>query len=466
MTRNLFLTFSVLLFGIITVQAQCVEGDCNNGVGIFKQYIGDQLISTYEGHFRDSKWDGFGKLKTKKGDIYEGEWLNGVLNGKGTLIKSDGTVEIGMFANGRLIEKDKRVVPQNECLEGDCNNGTGKSRGYKGHVYEGTFAKGALTGYGTITYPSGDKYEGQCNKSVPNGQGSMYRRNGRVETGVWDMGYPTFEVMKVWAFVVGVAEYENFPKLNYTVNDATEFYNYLRSPSGGHLPKDQTVFLTDKEATAFNITNEMADLFEQADTADLIIFYFAGHGLNGSFLPVDYKEDGSNQLLHTSLNNLMMDSPAKYKLILADACHSGSFAVTYNEYQSNSYTLPPGSTRSAESLRDRIQKFYKSFENVKSGLAIIMSSATEEISLEANKLEHGVFTQFVIQGLRQGDTDGNDIVTVNELFNYVSKYVGKYTYGFQTPNIEGVYDETMPVGMVRPREEGPLEEVRPVEEKK
>src|SRR5690606_36865068 len=122
----------------------------------------------------------------------------------------------GLFKNGKLVEKNEKVVPANECMEGDCVNGKGKQRGYKGHIYHGDFVKGVLTGYGTITYPNGDKYEGECSKNVPNGQGSMYRRNGRVETGVWEMGRPDFEIIKVWALVVGVAEYENFPKLSFT----------------------------------------------------------------------------------------------------------------------------------------------------------------------------------------------------------------------------------------------------------
>jgi hypothetical protein len=451
MTRNLFLSFTLLLFGI-SLQAQCVEGDCENGVGIFKQYIGDQLISTYKGHFQNSQWDGFGKLITKKGDIYEGEWSEGRLHGKGTLIKADGTVETGQFTNGTLSEADKRVVPQSECLEGNCNTGQGKSRGYKGHVYQGTFVKGALTGFGTITYPNGDRYEGACDRGLPSGDGSMYRRNGRVETGIWDMGRPTFEVIKIWALVVGVADYDNFPKLNFTNNDADKFYRHLISPEGGHVPSEQTKFLKDKEATAFNITNAMADLFEQADTSDLIIFYFAGHGLPGAFLPVDYQEDGSNQLLHTSINNLIMDSPAKFKLIIADACHSGSFALSYNDYKDHDYQLPPGSDRSDISLRDKIKAFYKSFENVKGGIAIMMSSASEEISLEATILGQGVFSYYIIQGLKgQANTNGDTYVSVKELFDYVSKYVGKFTYGFQTPGIEGDYDENMPVGIVPPR---------------
>lgn len=452
MIRNFLISFSLLLFGLATLQAQCVEGDCINGVGVFKQYIEDQLVSTYEGHFREGKWDGFGKLTTQKGDIYEGEWVEGILNGNGTLVKADGQVEIGLFKNGKLVEKNKKVVPANECMEGDCVNGKGKQRGYKGHIYHGDFVKGVLTGYGTITYPNGDKYEGECSKNVPNGQGSMYRRNGRVETGVWEMGRPDFEIIKVWAFVVGVAEYENFPKLSFTNNDADKFYRHLISPHGGHVPKEQTVFLKDTEATAFNIQNKMADLFEQADTSDLIIFYFAGHGLDGAFLPVDYKEDGSNKILHTSINNAMMDSPAKFKLIIADACHSGSFSVTYNDYKDNNYHLPPGSTRSDKSLRDKIKEFYKSFENVKGGLAIIMSSASEEISLEATRLGQGVFSYYIIQGLKgQANTNGDNYVSVKELFEYVSKYVGKFTYKFQTPEIEGDYDENMPVGIVPPR---------------
>jgi uncharacterized caspase-like protein len=78
---------------------------------------------------------------------------------------------------------------------------------------------------------------------------------------------------------------------------------------------------------------------------------------------------------------------------------------------------------------------------------MMMSSAAEEVSLEAAKLKQGVFSYFFIQGMRgSADENENGIITVKELFDYVSQQVKSFTYGFQTPNVFGDYDTGMPVG--------------------
>jgi uncharacterized caspase-like protein len=135
-------------------------------------------------------------------------------------------------------------------------------------------------------------------------------------------------------------------------------------------------------------------------------------------------------------------------LILADACHSGSLGVKYDEYISNGSQFPLSATRGGKSIREQTIEFYKSFTNVKAGLSIIMSSAPDEISLEANKLQQGVFSYFIIEGLKgKADSDKNKTITAKELFEFVSKNVDRYTHGFQTPNIGGG-GEHIPVGVI------------------
>ena len=68
----------------------------------------------------------------------------------------------------------------------------------------------------------------------------------------------------------------------------------------------------------------MRDIFLRADENDVILFYFSGHGVPGAFLPVDF--DGyDNRLEHYQLRDALLASRAKHKLVIADACHSGSF---------------------------------------------------------------------------------------------------------------------------------------------
>ena len=230
------------------------------------------------------------------------------------------------------------------------------------------------------------------------------------------------------------------------------------------MPEEQIELLLDKDATAFNIMNTAADLYEQAGTNDLIIFYFAGHGKNGAFLPYDYDGKEGNLLHHGLVNSLLKDSPAKYKLCAVDACHSGSFDMdvvsSYRDYLDRFNTnsdeaFASAPTRSTRSVRERIKDYYSSFDGVKGGLAVIMSSASEEISLEANKLKQGVFSYYFIQAMKgaanKEDENGkkDNVIDVEELYKFIEQNVRNFTYGFQHPLIYGEYDKHMPVGLLK-----------------
>ena len=80
------------------------------------------------------------------------------------------------------------------------------------------------------------------------------------------------------------------PVLRYTDDDAYRFYAFLKSPEGGALPDEQIRILIDEEATREGVLEAMADVFGQAGPKDLVLFYFSGHGLNGSFLPIDFDD--------------------------------------------------------------------------------------------------------------------------------------------------------------------------------
>ncbi len=85
-----------------------------------------------------------------------------------------------------------------------------------------------------------------------------------------------------------------------------------------------------------------------------------------------------------------------------------------------------------------------------SGTALIMSSKADETSLESAGLRQGVFSHFLIRGLKgEADKDKNKTVTVEELYEFVAQNVRDYTGNRQSPVIKGTYDPVMPVSAVR-----------------
>ncbi|MBK8670243.1 MAG: hypothetical protein IPN89_12615 [Saprospiraceae bacterium] len=101
-------------------------------------------------------------------------------------------------------------------------------------------------------------------------------------------------------------------------------------------------------------------------------------------------------------------------------------------------------------LNIALENFYSAYKTINGGTAIMMSSKKEEVSLEYGGLRQGVFSHFLIKGLKgQADANGDKLITVTELYDYVSSNVKSYTASAQNPAIMGDYDKDMPVGLRR-----------------
>ena len=72
----------VLIFIPRISYCECIEGDCENGVG--KWLFKDGKV--YIGKFKDSKRNGKGKQTSKDGIMYDGDWKNDLMDGNGKYI--------------------------------------------------------------------------------------------------------------------------------------------------------------------------------------------------------------------------------------------------------------------------------------------------------------------------------------------------------------------------------------------
>jgi len=428
--------------------------DKSNGIGTYNFAGGER----YEGEFVDGKFQGKGTMYYKDGASYSGFWYNNKKHGEGTLVKNDGTKVQGNWENGKLVTESTEVVWQSKPkVEVKIESEQPASKPAKvsefiygdGSKWIGEMNNGFPEGNGTCYYAGGDKYVGGWKEHAPHGDGIMYYSNGRVVGAVWNYGRYVKDIeppkedfdnntvtpefsrgVKVWALVVGVGAYPHMPPLKYTDDDAYRFHTFLKSPAGGALPDEQIKLLVDEEANRENILKTMQTLFLKADENDAVVLYFSGHGLEGSFIPYDF--DGyNNRLRHQDVLTIFNQSKAKHKLCIADACHSGSLFAA------------KGISANAQSALNR---YYKAFENSTGGTALLMSSRSEENSLEDHGLRSGVFTHFLIKGMKgEADADKDRIVTIQEIYNFTNAKVREYTLGMQSPTLTGSYDENMPV---------------------
>ena len=431
------------------IQTGCLSGDCSDGPGTYAYADG----SRYEGQFADSLPHGQGEFYYADGNRYAGAFSHGIPHGQGRLEKADGSVLSGEWRNGELLEQAESA-PAAGCVSGDCSNGYGTYVFQDGSKYVGSFRNSRPHGQGTIQYANGDRYEGQLADAAFNGEGTLYLQDGRRLNGQWKDGAflgsdapasaatatptssspaPAGETggqAKVWAVVIGVASYNHMPVLRYTDDDAYRIYAFLKSPEGGAIDDSRIRILIDEDATKKKILNAIDDTFGKAGPNDLVVLYFSGHGLKGSFLPIDF--DGfNNKLYHEEINQALSKSPAKLKLCIADACHSGSLLAM----------------RDGE-LPDALNSYYQHLANAKAGTALIMSSKSDETSLESSGLRQGVFSHFLIRGLKgEADRDQDKAVTIQELYDFISLNVRSYTRNRQSPVIQGDYDQNMIVAV-------------------
>lgn len=433
------------------IQSGCLKGDCKNGFGIFAYPDG----SKYEGEFVNGKFNGQGTFYFADSSRYSGEFKENYPHGQGTRTYADGKQETGQWREGEFIGSGLIASDRVGCIEGDCENGKGTYVYREGSAkYTGEFLNGQPHGFGTCLYANGDYYRGEWAEGAYWGKGTLYLKDGTEVVGYWRAGEyvgkqppadtkpvvslpaptspATTTQIKVWAVVVGVAAYDHMPALRYTDDDAYRFYAFLKSLEGGALPDEQVRILIDEDATRLNVLGTLQEIFDLAGANDLVIFYFSGHGLNGSFLPIDF--DGyNNKIAHDEIAAMFNKSKARYKLIIADACHSGSLIAM------RSGTGETGLTQ-----------YYQVLSKAVSGTALLMSSKADETSLESAGLRQGVFSHFLIRGLKgEADKNRDKIVTVQELHDFVYEHVRAYTGNRQSPVIKGGYDPNMPVAVVR-----------------
>ncbi|HEV2964576.1 MAG TPA: caspase family protein [Candidatus Angelobacter sp.] len=229
-----------------------------------------------------------------------------------------------------------------------------------------------------------------------------------------------------YAVVIGISSYHdsNIPRLQFADRDAESIKDFLLDPNGGAVPSANLLFLKNEKATFAQIHSALFDFLTKPGPDDLVVVYFAGHGTN------DFNKRPDNYYLvayDTDAHNLGGTAIAMWDLQIAfertlqadvvsliDACHSGGIAETKPNMTNQRWlNLGYGKHR-----------------------AIITASRTSEFSREGPQWGggHGVFTFFLLQGLRGAAVVNRDQqLSVGELFNYVRRHVAEETNGAQTP---------------------------------
>ena len=254
-------------------------------------------------------------------------------------------------------------------------------------------------------------------------------------------------------FSIGASKYvQTNYDLSYAAKDALD----LSALFGSNPPAFKTITvhqLTDSEVSADNIQKWSADLNGTA-VDDIVCVFYAGHGiLDAEFNyylashQIDFTNPSEKGIPYELFESLLDDIPARRKLLMIDACHSGEIdkeeLVVSNENADDSNdenitfrAINTGTTKNL-GLSSSFELMKELFTDLRksSGTLIISSAGGLEFAIEGDAWNNGVFTYSFLTGIKEGKADLNKdgVVMVGEMNTYLADEVFRLTNGRQQP---------------------------------
>lgn len=170
------------------------EGEFSEGLkqgrGVYVWDNGDR----YDGRFSGDRPDGVGKYHFANGDSYEGEVKSGVIVGRGTYATKNGDIFEGSFANGKPHGVGVYRFASGDRYEGEMDQGRLQGRGRyiakSGDRIEAPFVDGKAQGIGSYQFANGDRYDGEIISGALTGQGVYLYKSGLKYEGEVREGQP------------------------------------------------------------------------------------------------------------------------------------------------------------------------------------------------------------------------------------------------------------------------------------
>lgn len=167
------------------------EGDFENGLFHGSgRWTGTD--ASYRGSFRQGKYAGQGELTYKDGRKYRGSFEQGRFQGKGRYESPTGEVYEGDFNQNDFTGRGSFTKTDGTRYDGEFvkwrPHGRGSFTDAGGNQYQGQFVDGALTGQGSLKSKDGSSYQGQFKQWVFHGEGVLRQANGDEYKGAFAHG--------------------------------------------------------------------------------------------------------------------------------------------------------------------------------------------------------------------------------------------------------------------------------------
>ena len=145
----------------------CADGKAS-GSGVLTIFRAGTLVERNEGAFVDGRQTGHG-MRRNPGGGYVGSFKDGLFDGNGVYVASDGMRYDGEWKSGNLDGHGRLILSS-------------------GLRYEGQFRANIYNGFGRMVLPNGARYDGEYLMGTPHGTGVYKSVNGSIYAGEWSHG--------------------------------------------------------------------------------------------------------------------------------------------------------------------------------------------------------------------------------------------------------------------------------------
>ena len=245
---------------------------------------------------------------------------------------------------------------------------------------------------------------------------------------------------KKYAVIIGINKYKNpnIESLKVAGVDANSIYQLITDPKGGGFSKENVKLLLDDQATRESITNAIGEwLPSQVRSGDMVLIFYSGHGgvepdttgeePDGNSKYIIPSDSDPNNLFTTAIQNstitrMLQRVQSNQMVFLIDCCYSGGTTTGQEIVKS----VSPSSTKVETDVYNELSG---------SGRVIISASLPDQVSFELPKLNHGIFTYNLLEGI-SGKADFNQdgaVSLISEMYPYLSREVSQmaYSLGFR-----------------------------------
>lgn len=297
---------------------------------------------------------------------------------------------------------------------------------------------------------------------LPKGQGNLLGVKVTNEDGtlaselkLLDIGIPAglmVPEVKLYALFCGVSDYVGeSDDLGAPASDAQKLEEAVRKTAGKLLDsRIETTLLTtkgtnpDQRPTRANIMKWLADTQQKATSSDIVLIFFAGHGIDklgsksGYFFltsesqPSEITEASlaSMSISGEDLKSMLSKISASKQVVVLDTCHSGAAGT---DLVGESRSVSGDYARAFEAIKDA------------TGTWMLAGSAADQRSYESVNVDHGMLTYALLEAIDRGNAAGLRQAPSGELFVDVERWLQ-----YAAARVESLKNEVGLSGLQRP----------------